>query len=58
MREDKYRVSKDDAFVYNGKRMLIVRMSGAAYIMPEADYNRIINTERKYKNWWCTQFRV
>lgn len=51
MKKDKYSVNKDDTFVYNGKKMLVVRMSGAACIMSEAEYNRIIIAERKYKQW-------
>lgn len=39
------------AFECNGKKMLVIRMSGAACVMPEDDYNRIIITERKYKQW-------
>lgn len=31
--------------------MLVVRMGGAACVVPEEDYNRIIITERKYKQW-------
>lgn len=36
------------AFESNGRKMLIIRMSGATCIMPEEEYNRIIITERKY----------
>lgn len=38
-------------FECNGMKMLVVRMSGAACVMPEEDFNRIIITERKYKKW-------
>lgn len=39
------------AFDCDGRKMLVVRMSGATCIMPEADYNRIIIAERKYNQW-------
>lgn len=39
------------AFECNGRKMLVVRMSGAACVMTEEDYNKIIITERKYKQW-------
>lgn len=32
-----------------GKTMLVVRMSGAACVLPQDDFNRIIIDERKYK---------
>lgn len=35
----------------NGKKMLVIRMSGAACVMSEEAYNRIITAERKYKQW-------
>lgn len=38
-------------FECNGKKMLVVRTSGAACVMSEEDYNKIIITERKYKQW-------
>lgn len=38
-------------FEYNGKKMLVVRMSGAACVMSEEDYNKIITAERKYRRW-------
>lgn len=38
-------------FECNGNKMLVVRTSGAACVMSEEDYNRIIITERKYKQW-------
>lgn len=48
---DKDAYSIISTFEHNGKKMLVVRMSGAACVMPEDDYNRIIITERKYKRW-------
>lgn len=39
------------AFECNGKKMLVIRMNGTACVMLEEDYNRIIITERKYKQW-------
>lgn len=39
------------AFECNGKKMLVVRTSGAACVMSEEDYNRIIIEERKYRQW-------
>lgn len=38
-------------FECNEKKMLVVRMSGAACVMLEEDYNRIVTTERKYRQW-------
>lgn len=35
-------------FVSNGYTMLVVKMGNAACIMREADFNKIIETERKY----------
>lgn len=32
-----------------GKKMLVVRMSGAACVLPEDDFNRIITDKRRYK---------
>lgn len=32
-----------------GKKMLVVRMSGAACVLPQDDFNKIITNERKYK---------
>lgn len=37
------------AFECDGNKMLIVRMNETACVMAEEDYNRIIITERKYK---------
>lgn len=37
------------AFECNGKKMLVIRMSGAACVLPEDDFNRIITDERRYK---------
>lgn len=45
---DKKEYSIINAFECNGK-MLVVRMSGAACVMSEGDYNRIIIAEKKYK---------
>ena len=39
------------AFDCNGSKMLIVQMNRATCIMLEAEYNRIIIAERKYKQW-------
>lgn len=39
------------AFECNRRKMLVIRMSGAACVMSEEDYNRIIIAERKYKQW-------
>lgn len=39
------------AFRYNGKKMLVVRMNGAACVMTEDEYIKIIIAERKYKQW-------
>lgn len=49
MEKDAYSII--GTFKCNGKKMLIVRMSGAACIMSEEDYNRIITAERKYRRW-------
>ena len=38
-----------DDFVCDGRKMLIVSMEGAARVIPEEDYNRIIVAERKYE---------
>ena len=38
-------------FECNGDTMLVVRMDGAACVMPEIEYNRMIETERKYLRW-------
>lgn len=48
---DKDAYSIISTFKYNGKKMLVVRMSGAACVMSEEDYNRIVIAERKYKQW-------
>lgn len=37
------------AFECDEKKMLVVGMSGAACVMSEEDYNRIITEERKYR---------
>lgn len=37
------------AFRYNGKKMLVIRTDGAACVMSEDEYNRIIIVEKKYK---------
>lgn len=47
----KYVYSIISAFECDGNKMLVVRMSGATCVMSEEDYNRIIITERKYKQW-------
>lgn len=47
MEKDAYSII--GTFKCNGKKMLIVRMSGAACIMQEDDFNRIITDERKHK---------
>lgn len=39
------------AFECNRNKMLVVRMSGAACVITEEDYNKIITTERKYRQW-------
>lgn len=39
------------AFESNGSKMLIVQMNRATCIMSDAEYNRIIIAERKYKQW-------
>lgn len=46
MNKEKYNIIT--AFECGGIKMLIVGMGGAACIMPERDYNRIIIAERKY----------
>ena len=38
-------------FECSGNTMLVVRMNGAACVMPEIEYNRMIETERKYYQW-------
>lgn len=38
-------------FKYNGNNMLVVRKDGAACVMSEIEYNRIIEAERKYLRW-------
>lgn len=38
-------------FRYNGKQMLVLRTDGAACVMSEDEYNRVIIAERKYKQW-------
>lgn len=48
---DKDAYSITSTFECNGRKMLVVRVSGAACVMTEEDYNRIIITERKYKQW-------
>lgn len=48
---DKGAYSIIGVFKCNGNKMLIVRMSGAVCVMTEKDYNRIIITEKKYKQW-------
>lgn len=48
---DKDAYSIISTFECNGKKMLVVRMNGAACVMTEEDYNRIIITERKYEQW-------
>lgn len=48
---EKYKYNIICAFEYNGVKMLTVRMSRAACIMSERDYNRIIIAERKYRQW-------
>lgn len=50
---EKYKYNIISAFEYNGVKMLTVRMNGAACIMSERDYNRIIIAERKYRHWQC-----
>lgn len=37
------------AFEYDGNKMLVLRMNGAACVMSEEEYNRIVIAERKYK---------
>lgn len=49
MEKDAYSII--DVFECNGNKMLIVRMSGAACVMLEEDYNRIVIAERKYRQW-------
>lgn len=49
MEKDVYSIIS--AFECNGKKMLVIRMTAAACIMSEEDYNRIIIAERKYKQW-------
>lgn len=49
MEKDVYSIIS--VFECNGKKMLVIRMSGAACVMSEEDYNRIITAERKYKRW-------
>lgn len=39
------------AFKYADKKMLVISIRGAACIMPEDDYNRILITERKNKQY-------
>lgn len=46
MKKNVYNIK--DSFECDGKNMLIVRMNGAACVMPEIEYNRIIEAERKY----------
>ena len=50
---EKYKYNIISAFEYNGVKMLTVRTNGAACIMSERDYNRIIIAERKYRHWQC-----
>ena len=38
-------------FECNGNTMLVIRMYGAACVMPEIEYNRMIEAERKYLRW-------
>lgn len=38
-------------FECNGNTMLVIRMKGAACVMPEIEYNRMIEAERKYYRW-------
>lgn len=47
MNKDSYSITS--AFECNGVKMLVIRMSGAACVMSEEDYNRIIIEERKYR---------
>lgn len=47
MKRNTYEVGS--AFAYGKTKMLIVQMCGAACIMPEEEYNRIVIAERKYK---------
>lgn len=49
MNKDAYSITS--AFECNGMKMLVISMSGAACVMPENDYNRIIIAERKYRQW-------
>lgn len=37
-------------FECNDNTMLVVRMNGASCVMPEIEYNRMIEAERKYNN--------
>lgn len=46
---DKDAYSIFSTFECNGKKMFVVRTSGAACVMSEEDYNRIITDERKHK---------
>lgn len=48
---DKNAYNITNTFECNGNKMLVVRMSEAACVMPEEDYNRIITAERKYRRW-------
>lgn len=38
-------------FECNGNMMIVVRMNGAACVMPEIEYNKMIEAERKYLRW-------
>lgn len=39
------------SFFCNNKKMLVIRMSGAACVMPEEDYHRLITEGRRYRRW-------
>lgn len=49
MNKDVYNIIS--GFECNGNKMLVIRMSEAACVMSEEDYNRIITEERKYRRW-------
>lgn len=46
MKKEKYKIVR--VFECSGKKMLVTGMKGAACVMPEEEYNRIIIAERRY----------
>ena len=49
MKKDTYTIMSK--FECNGNTMLVVRMNGAACVIPEIEYNKMIEAERKYLRW-------